>query len=424
MKKIQPICGILMASMLLTACGGGNSSGSNGSNNGGTNANNTNQNNTVKPEKKLTVEGRLLIVNDDQAKPELSVYDLAKKQIVQSTFLNAQPSALYSSPSFGYGILFDRVQGIVNFYDGGLSQKSGVLIEQKPQLLTYQLFGAAPTHYRYFNDQAAIFFDGSDTETSKFEVFSDVDIAKNLSFGEKLPVKHHGVAEPLGDYVLSSVLAVGATKVSLVKSYEAHNDHFHEHQSLVNECPGLHGASSIQKFSAFGCEDGVLLVERQGAKFVDTKLPLSVRIGTVVGHHLAQDLVALPSATPDLFIIDALKKTTRQISWTTQAETKRVKQAYSATGQYFVVLDSTGALHIFDARTWALKSKSIVLNVDPVKLSETQLAMHGQLDEMYLSDTQNKTIIHIDLKTGDVKQRIQLQSVPSKVTWVGAKQAS
>ena len=421
MKKIQPILGILMASMLLTACGGTGSSNSNGTSNNGTDSNNTNQNNTAQPDKKLTVDGRLLIINNDQTKPELSVYDLGKKQIVQSTFLNAQPTALYSSPSFGYGILFDRVKGTVNFYDGGLSQKAGAIAEEKPQLLTYQILGAAPTHYRHFDTQAAIFFDGSDTETSKFAVFSDADIAKQIAFSEKLPAKHHGVAEPLGDYVLSSVLPVGATKLSLVKSYEVHHDHYHEHQSLVNECPGLHGASSIQKFSAFGCEDGVLLVERQGAKFVDTKLPLSVRIGTVVGHHLAQDLVALSSATSDLFVIDAQKKTTRQIAWAAQAETKRLKQAYSATGQYFVVLDSTGALNIFDAKTWALKSRSVVLNVDAAQLALTQLAVHGQRDEVYLSDTQNKTIIHIDLKTGDVKQRIQLQSVPSKLTWVGAK---
>lgn len=423
MKKIQPILGVLMASMLLTACGGTGSSNSNATNNNGSNGNNngSNGNNSQNTEKRLEIDGRLLVVNDDQAKPELSVYDLSQKKIVQSTFLDAQPTALYSSPSFGYGILFDRVKGKVNFYDGGLTQTKDVITEQKPQLLTHQILGAAPTHYRFFSNQAAIFFDGSDTETSKFEVFSDADIAKKQTFSEKLPAKHHGVAEPLGDYVLSSVLPVGATKVSLVKSYEVHHDHYHEHQSLVNECPGLHGASSIQKFSAFGCEDGVLLVERQGAKFVDTKLPLSVRIGTVVGHHLAQDLVALSSATPDLFIIDALKKTTRQISWTAQADTKRLKQAYSSTGQYFVVLDSTGALNIFDAKTWALKSRSTVLNIDPAQLALSQLVVHGQRDEVYLGDTQNKSIIHVDLKTGDVKQRIQLQTVPSKLTWVGAK---
>lgn len=414
MKTTHSILGILSISLLLTACGGSS------------NSNNTTQPNPepVKPtpeQKPLNDQGRLLIINDDATRPELSLYDLTQKQTIQTTLLTYLPSEIYSSPNYRYGVLLARQQGQVNFYDSGLSLNNGALVEQTPSLLNHQLFGAAPTHYRQFNGQAAIFYDGSETQNSKFDVFTDADIAKKFVASQKIPMKHHGVAEPLGELVLSSDVAEGVTSPSLVKSYLLHGDHYHEEQKLVNPCPGLHGAASIQKFTGFGCQDGVLLVEQQGQKFTDVKLPLDVRIGTLVGHPNALNLVGISSASPDLFVIDTAKKSINQMKWLNQPETKRLKQSYSATGKYFVVLDSTGTLNIFDATTWDITFRTPVLSIQPENLNKTQLVMHGQLDEVFLNDTQNNSVIHVDLKTGSIKQRIQLQAIPHKMAWVGVK---
>lgn len=417
MRKIHTILGIMMTSLVLTACGGSSNSTDSSNQKPAPEPSKP----TPQPDKPLNEQGRLLIINDDEERPQLSLYDLMSKKTIQTTQLKTRPSALYSSPNYRYGVLMERTQGQVSFYDSGLSLNKGAMLEQAPQLLNYQLFGASPTHYRQFNGQASIFYDGSAAESSKFDIFSDLDITNKFVATEKLPFKHHGVAEPLGDMVLSTYLAEGATKVSLVKSFELHGNHFHEKQTLVNPCPGLHGAASIQKFTGFGCEDGVLLVEKQGQTFTDYKLPLSTRIGTLVGHPKAPNLVGIASSSPDLFVIDVSKKSINQIQWVNQLETKRLTQNYSASGQYFVVLDSTGTVTIFDAKTWDVKFRIPTLKIEPQHLAKTKLVMHGQLDEVFLNDTQNKSIIHIDLKTGVIKQRIELQSIPSQMTWLGIK---
>ena len=257
MKKIINFSGLILSSILLTACGGGDGSSSS---------------NPPITDEKPNLEhqqGRLLILTEDLDRPQLNLYDLAQKQSIHNAQLSFNPSAIHASAGYRYGVLMNRTQGVVNFYDSGLSLNKGHLSSQTPQLLKYQLNGASPTHYRNFNDQAAIFYDGNNDQSSKFDVFKDQDIFNNSVASQSLPFKHHGVAEPRGDLVLSTYLADGQSKVSIVKSYGIHGDHFHEQQTLSNPCSGLHGASSIQKFSAFGCEDGVLVVEQQGQKFTE-----------------------------------------------------------------------------------------------------------------------------------------------------------
>ena len=411
MKKIINFSGLILSSILLTACGGGDGSSS--------------SNPPITDEKPNleNQQGRLLILTEDPDRPQLNLYDLAQKKNVHNAQLSFNPSAIHASAGYRYGVLMNRTQGIVNFYDSGLSLNKGNISSQTPQLLKYQLNGASPTHYRNFNDQAAIFYDGNNDQSSKFDVFKDQDIFNNSVASQGLPFKHHGVAEPRGDLVLSTYLADGQSKVSIVKSYGIHGDHFHEQQTLNNPCSGLHGASSIQKFSAFGCEDGVLVVEQQGQKFTDFKISLPVRIGTVVGHHLAPNLVALASTTPDLFIIDPILKNTNQIQWVNDPSTVRLKQIYSSSGKFFVVLDSKGVLNIFDSKTWELKTRLNVIDAQSPDLTKTQLVVNGRADEVYLNDVQNKSIIQVDLKTGAIKQTIQLNTVPNQFTWLGVGQA-
>lgn len=405
MKNQLPKISILLSAILLTACGGSDN-------------NKSNQNNP--PEKPTTVvnqEGRLLIINDQVDRPELSLFDLEQQKVIDVKQLKTMPFALHSSPSTRYGILMDRVGGTVNFYDSGLSDKGTAA----PQLLNFQLNGAAPTHYRNFNGQAAIFYDGSETETSKFDVFTDAGIASKNVASQKLPFKHHGVAEPLGEYVLSSYSGSGETLASVVRNYELHGDHFHGQNNLQNTCPGLHGASSVKGYSAFGCEDGVLLVEHGVAGlFKDSKIKLDVRIGTVVGQANAQELVGLASATPDLFIINGANKLVQQIPWTEKdTNVKRLQQTYSQSGDYFVILDSLGQLVILDTESWTVKHRIQLIEQGSEAIEKAALIAHGQQDRVFINNVVTKQIHEIDLKSAKIERSIKLDAVPQKFTWLG-----
>ena len=231
--KRSYILSILFSSVLLSACGGSDSS---------------NSVSTIAPKPEQPVqsnEGRLAIANADTVRPLLSIYDLKEQKIINTTALSYTPSAMYSSPQSRYAVMLSRVDGVVQFADGGIFNKNNVLQKNAPNLLAFQLKGATPAHYRSFNGLAALFYDGNDTEVSKFDVFNDLAIEKQEISNQKLPKKHHGVAEPRGGYVLSTYLPTDATTLSVVKSYELHGDHFHEEQTLTNACNRLQSMTSF-----------------------------------------------------------------------------------------------------------------------------------------------------------------------------------
>ena len=383
--------GLVVVAGLISACGGGGSS-------------EQQESQPVKPQPDLSL-GNLAVVSQDNERAALSVYDLSQNKTVFNTPLKQLPLATYSSPSYGYAVLMDRVAGEVSFVNAG----------QQPKLLDYRLYGGAPTHYRQFNGQAAVFYDGSETQGSKFEVFTDQDIAKGLVAAQRLPYKHHGVAEPRGDMVLSSYLAEGETQVSIVKSYAQHGDHYHVEQTMTNNCPSLHGAASNQNFTAFGCQDGVLLVEQQGQNFIDRKITTPVRIGTLLGHEKVSDLVAIASTQQELFIVDPQQQQADVVAWNEQ-NLKRLKQSFSSTGQYFVILDDQGGLSILDSTTWQVLHYVPVLAQDA--LSQAQLAMHGTQDQVFINDAKTRQIVQIELSTGKILQRIQLDVVPQQIAWL------
>lgn len=398
MKKASASWGILVLAMGLSACGGGSSDSLEPS---------TQQ--PAKPEPVQSDAGKLMLINDDPDRPQLSVYDLNQHKIIDTEQLSVAPFAVYSSPNHRYGVLMNRVQNEVAFYDG---------LATEPTLLGFKLYGAAPTHFRSFNGQAAIFYDGhTDSTQSKFDVFTDADIATKNVASQILKFKHHGVAEPRGDYVLSSYLGDGETKLSMVKSYGQHGDHYHVSQTLTHPCSGLHGAASIASFTAFGCEDGMLLVEQTASGFKDEKLKTDVRIGTLVGHEKAKNLIGLSSASNDLFIVDPTTKSVLALAWAKQ-DLKRLKQAFSATAKYFVILDSTGSLTVLDTQTWKTMHEIAVFSQDDPQLTKAQLLMHGHADEVFISDLSNKTIYQYDLATAELKQTIQLHDAPAQMVWL------
>ena len=386
------LMGLITLGTLLTACGGG---GSSSEPSGQTPPN---------PEQS---QGYLAVVSQDNERAALSLYDLNQYKTIVNTALKQLPLATYSSPSYGYAVLMDRVTGEVSFASAA-----------QGGLLNYRLYGASPTHYRNFNGQAAVFYDGNDSESSKFDVFTDQDIANGSVSSQRLPYKHHGVAEPRGELVLSSYLPEGAEQLSMVKSYLQHGNHYHVEQTLTQPCLGLHGAASNQNFTAFGCQDGVLLVEQKGQSFIDSKIPTDARIGTLLGHEKVQDLVAIASSQQDLLIVDPRNQQADWVAWTTQDTVKRLKQSFSASGQYFVILDDQGRLHILDSTTWQVIKILPIFTSDSRAIAQAQLAMHGKLDQLFINDAVQQSIYQIDLTQGKITQTIQLNTTPQQLAWL------
>lgn len=415
--KTQHTLGIVLSSVLLTACGGSSSDSSS-------------KPEPIKPTPpKPTVvqQGRLVIANADPVRPLLTVYDLNDQKNIHTTALTTVPNAMYSSPENRFAVLLGRADNVVNFVDGGIFNKNNVLQKNSPHVLAFKLTGAAPTHYRAYNGLATIFYDGNEKESSKFEAFRDSDIEKQSVAKQSLPKQHHGVAEPRGGYVLSTYLPQDSDVLSIVKSYELHGDHFHVEQTLKNPCHKLHGAGSNTEYAAFGCEDGVLVVEQKGNQFTDQKVLIDQRISSIVGHVKLDKFAGFASGTGDLFIIDPKNRNATTLNWAQGAKdleganvVKRLQHVMSSSGQALLILDNTGVLHIIDTATWTVKAKlKVIEKVEIDELQKSRLVANASTDTVFINDTHAKKIIEIDIKTAKVKQSIQLADVPHSFTWVG-----
>jgi len=229
------------------------------------------------------VAGRL-IVNDYES-GSVHIIDLRSNEVIADFDLTASAS-LYPSPSGRYAFAVQTAGNITNLIDSGVS---AVPHDDhfhtdfgSPALLGAEIEGATPIHYTPHHDQIAIFHDGDGAAT----VFTE----DGLFAGETVTVTtarpHHGVAVPMEDVVLisapnmedtDSVLPIGVDVMTLEGEIV---QNFHE-------CPGLHGEAAYSEAGvAFGCADGILLVEREGDAFISRKIANptdnpDLRVGTL-----------------------------------------------------------------------------------------------------------------------------------------------
>ena len=156
----------------------------------------------------------------------------------------------------------------------------------EPALLDFALDGTTPVHFVAHDDTIAIFNDGDGTATIFTEDVVRSNGADMVTVDSGRP--HHGVAVPMDDVVVISLpnpddpeaaLPVGVTVRTLAGEKEV---------AAFAECPGLHGEASIGHDAvAFGCTDGVLIVEREGDVWSSRKIanpadnPNNARIGTL-----------------------------------------------------------------------------------------------------------------------------------------------
>lgn len=200
-----------------------------------------------------THPGRLILANSgDHA--HAYVYDLEEGKLLEEDFhLENAPNAFYTSPGGRYAVIVQQAGNLVQFLDSGISAHDDHVHADAPAMLTLTLTGTKPAHYRSVDGLATMFFDEG---SLRFVLFSDASLAANaLLASESGVAAHHGIAEPRGEVVL-----VSKADRSGVVPYALHDDHFHAEGEVDVACEGLHGGGSNAGWSAFGCNDGVLLV--------------------------------------------------------------------------------------------------------------------------------------------------------------------
>lgn len=233
-----------------------------------------------------------------------------------------------------------------------------------------------------------------------------------------------GIAEPRNGFVLISddsaeEAAAGAPR-SALKLLELHGDRFHDEGRFATPCENLHGGASNEDYSAFGCQDGVLVIRQDGSEFSDSKIAIERRISQVAGHHAVLFFAAFAAAADSvtLYVIDPAAGTAETFDWKDGAEVNRRQHAFDAHGEHLLILDSAGALHMLEVHEGELEAKG---RVDVLTGNDTaaRITTSAAGDLAFVTDSAGKAVVVVDLEDLEVVDHVDLDFAPVGIAWLG-----
>lgn len=391
---------------------------------------------------KVNPVGRLVLTAIDN--PFVQVLELPAKTELNTFMVSATPSDLYASGDYRYAAVVQRTQDLVNFIDGGLWQEDHVDhlhdYQEAPRFMPFQLTGVRPTHFQQGPGQLAVFFDGNAATgaPASVAVLTDADIGEDRTDYPTLTLTthQHGAAQARGEFLISTLRDVNSstTLPSQVALYKRHGDHFDQEQVFAENCPNLHGSAQNHDFVAFGCSDGVLLIEQNGNTFTASKLANTadftgtLRIGTLAGDKAAEHFIGLAGA--QVFAIDAEDAKMEKLDWQPGTANAIWGYGFADGAEKFVLLDNTGQLTIFNYHGHAHAGQSAFTYAAKVAVSNAdlsllpagarfQLAISAADDKVYITDPIRKELITVDVHDAEIKSRKQLNFTPHRITWLG-----
>ena len=398
--------------------------------------------------------GRLAVLAGDSN--EASFFDLDDNALLDTFILNNDSNTLSASPDFRYAVIANRTQDYLGFIDGGMWREDhGAHLhdyEQSPVFSSYELTsGSRPTHLITHDGQLAIFYDGdADSGASaSVEVLTDNDITNATATltGINYDINMHGVAEPRGEHLLSTIRRDDASSTSNAKVlpdqvgvYHLHDGNYELEQTLEVTCPDLHGAAQNHDYVVFGCGDGVLIAHQQGDEYEAEKIANIVavgdlRIGSIYGHEDSESFIGIASGHGGgEAVIVTIKPATaemEEVEWQLADGASAVSYSFSAHGEHFLILDSLGFLNVFSAHDhdgemhWELEGQVDITQANVTTMPEGMsfsmtVAQNGQF--AYVADPIAQHVVQVHLEDLEIENELELTFAPSAITWLGIAQ--
>lgn len=379
----------------------------------------------------------------------LHLFELDNNDQLDSVSLTFSGTALTASADYRYATLAARQKDLVQFVDGGLWREDhGSHLhdyQQSPALSPFELMGSRPTHVLSHDGQLAIFNDGDvDTTTpaSVYVVTDDIITTESSPRELTFTTNMHGVAEPRGEHLLSTIRRDDSESTSAAKIlpdqvgvFHLHDGEYELEQTLVNICPDLHGAAQNEDAAVFGCGDGVLVAHQNGDEYDDVKIAnitelSGLRVGTLYGHEHSSSIIGIASGhgggAATLVSIDTQGNTMQALEW--QPAASPVSYAFSHDGELFLVLDDQGFLNILIAyeheghANWELAQQIDITEADVTTMPEGMsfsmtVAQNG--DYAYVADPIAQHVLQIHLEDMEIEGDIELDFSPANLTWLG-----
>lgn len=369
---------------------------------------------------------RLLVA--DGVTPMVYLVDAASHETLASFGL-AAVARVYRGALGRYGFAVQGEGNRVQIFDSGLVvEDHGDHVHHErgvPGLLTLALSGTRPVHFVPHDRHAAAFFDDDGVAHLLDETSLALASPNVLRIDTGMP--HHGVALSFGNGFLASTpeLIPPAERASPtgIAAYDATGKATGER---FGECPSLHGEAALDEVAAFGCSDGVLLVEA-GKTLTARKLANpgvggspAPRVGTLAAHPDAPHIIG-NFGGERLCIVDLTAGALRPV----QVPAPYLQFGFDAHGEHILLLAKTGRLHILDAN-----DLSEVTALD-VTHAATDDSGHGArypqfavgAHAVYVTDPQDGKVVVVDLVQNAIVAEIPVPGTPTKIAVLGPSEA-
>jgi hypothetical protein len=394
--------------------------------------------------------GRLAVLSVESA--EANIFDLDDNSLLDSFTLTYDSSSLKVSADYRYATLVNRNDDNVSFIDSGLWREDhGEHLhdyKQIPMVSSFELNGSRPTHVVNHDGQMAVFYDGdADAGTSaSVQVLTDTNIANSSSDlpGIEYTTNMHGVAEPRGEHLLSTIRRDNAdsTSTSLILPDQVGVYHFHDgeyelEQTLEVNCPNLHGASQNHEFVVFGCSDGVLVAEQNGDEYEASKLENiddlgELRIGNIYGHENSELFVGVASAHGGgeaIFVnLNPEDGEMETIDWQPTTGASPVSYSFAFGGEHFLILDNLGYLtvltqHEHDGHLEFEYAGRIDISEEDVSTMPEGMSFSMTVAQnehyAYVADPIAQHVLQIHIEDMEIEGDIELDFAPASISWLG-----
>ena len=235
-----------------------------------------------------------------------------------------------------------------------------------------------------------------------------------------LPAAHHGVAVPLeGGGLIVSVGSEAGSNGAAVLTRDG------SEILRTADCPGLHGEAEAGNAVVFGCEDG-MLIYRDGS-FQKVASPDGYgRMGNQAGSPgspvVLADYKTDPAAELErpeaVALVDTAAGTLQLVNLGTSYTFRSLGRGPAGEA---VVLGTDGALHVLDADTGEVVSRTAVLDPweEPADWQAPRPALHVLGSTAYVTDPAGSRILAVDLISGQVFGSAALDKVPNEIDSAG-----
>ncbi|WAJ27778.1 metallochaperone AztD [Antarcticirhabdus aurantiaca] len=310
----------------------------------------------------------------------------------------------------------------VSFEDHG---DHGDLHVAAPELLPVTIEGAKPAHVVEDSGRIALFDDG----TGAVSLFAESAVLdKGASFEPRVlqpGAAHHGLAAPMGDFLVVSV--PGATPDDPRLGLKV-LDKEGETVGAVVDCPGVHGQAQSARTFAFGCKDGIVVATPGGAgepprlEHVSTAALGEGNVSTLKGGTTMQFFLGNYGPQAVVIIEPGAAEPFRKV----ELPTRRVDFALDpAEARNAYILTEDGRLHRLDVVTGRIE-QSVALT-EPYSMDghwrdpRPRLAVAG--DHLAVTDPSKGLVRIVSTDRLAQERTIPVEGVPYTIVAVGGSGA-